>query len=110
MWAARLWPRRLGPAGSAVRRHEDRKSKTGEMMQRLVDADQRPEPRMLQMHIEGGGTKPLGAIDDDVNDEIDQREKPESRCDDQQQRHRDGEMDQTMRQQWQRPSGFLVLA
>jgi len=45
-----------------------------------------------------------------VNDEIDHGEKPESRRDDQDQRHPDHEMDRTMRQQWQRPSGLLVLA
>src|ERR1044072_3829740 len=34
------------PAGS-VRRHEDRQAETGQMVQRLVDSDQRPEPRMI---------------------------------------------------------------
>ena len=30
-----------------IRGHEDRQAETGEMMQRLVDADQRPEPGVL---------------------------------------------------------------
>src|SRR4051812_34195452 len=37
-----------GPGGSSsVCCHEDRKPKTGEMMQRLIDTDQGPEPGML---------------------------------------------------------------
>src|SRR6202030_1233550 len=54
-------------AQSLVRGHEDRQPKTGEVMQRLVDADQGPEPGMLRRHAEGRGAQPLGAIDRDVD-------------------------------------------
>src|SRR5271156_5542547 len=71
------------PAGSAVGGHEDRKRKTGEVMQRLIDANQRPEPWMLQRHAEIRRYESLGAIDRDVDDEIDHRDEPEFRRDDQ---------------------------
>src|SRR5665213_599555 len=99
-----------GPAQSAVGRHENRQSEIGQMVQRLIDPDQRPEPGMLQIDIEGGGAKPLGAIDRDVDREIDQGEEPELRRDDQDQHQRNRQMNQTMRQQRQRPSGLLILA
>src|ERR1700760_2879365 len=37
---------------AAVGRDEDRKPETGQVMQRLIDADQRPEPGVLQIDIE----------------------------------------------------------
>ena len=49
---------RMAPDGS-VRRHEDREAEAGQMMQRLVDADQRPEPGMLQVTPNGGDESPL---------------------------------------------------
>src|ERR1700730_10766954 len=67
-----------GPIGS-IRRHENRKTETGQMMQRLIDPDQRPEPRMpgLVRHAEARGAKPLGAIDRDVDEKIDDGDEPE---------------------------------
>jgi hypothetical protein len=97
------------PARS-IRRHENRKTKTGEMVQRLVDAYQRPEPRMLHRHIKVRGAKTLGAVDHDVNDEIDQRDEPEPRRDNQDQRHRNPKVHETVRQQGPFPSLPLVLA
>src|SRR6185312_10579226 len=73
------------PAQSAVCRHVDRQTEIGQMVQGLVDADQCPEPGVLQRHVEGGGAEPLGPIDGDVNDEIDESEEPEPRRDDQNQ-------------------------
>src|SRR5437879_4411052 len=92
-----------GPVPSAagsVRRHEDRQAETGEMVQRLVDADQRPEPRMLvlQRHAEPGSDDPLDAVDGDVNGEVDEGDEPESRRDDQDQRQRYREVHEAMRQ------------
>src|SRR6266566_2874546 len=86
-------------AGS-VRRHVDRQAETGEVMQRLVDADQRPEPRMLilQCHAHSRCAKPLGAIDGDVNGEVDEGDEPEFRRDDQDQQQRHREVDQTVSQ------------
>ena len=48
------------------------------MVQRLIDADQRPEPRMLMLlrHIEGGGAQTLGAIHDDMDGKIDKGDEP----------------------------------
>jgi len=81
-------------------------------LQRLVDADQRPEPGMLrlQRHTERRRADPLEAVDRDVNGEVDQGDEPEPRRDNQDQRHRHGEVHQTMRQQRQRPAGLLILA
>ena len=47
-----------------VRRHEDRQAEAGEMVQRLIDPDQPPEPLMLHGHVEAGDAKSLGAIAD----------------------------------------------
>ncbi|MGY4448151.1 hypothetical protein ACVWZR_002811 [Bradyrhizobium sp. i1.3.1] len=41
------------------------------MMQGLVDADQGPEPGMRQVDTEIGGDEPLGAVDGDVDREVD---------------------------------------
>src|SRR6266852_5766799 len=95
-------------AGS-IRRHENRQAEAGEMMQRLIDPDQRPEPWMLHRHFKGGGAKTLGAIDRDVNREIDQGDEPEPRRDNQDQRRCNRKVHKTMCQQWQRPSALLVL-
>ena len=99
------------PAGS-VRRHEDRQAEAGQVVQRLIDADQRPEPwmRLLQRDAERRRDDTLEAIDRDVNGEVDQGDEPEPRRDDQDQRHRHREMDEAMRQQRQRPAGLLILA
>src|SRR6202040_2762957 len=61
------------PARS-IRRHENRQAETGQMVQRLVDPDQGPEPRVLFLlgHAKGRCAKSLGAIDRDVDDKIDQ--------------------------------------
>src|SRR6187551_3939249 len=91
---------RLPLAAGSVARHEDRKAETGEMVQRLIDAYQRPEPRMLVLHrhAEAGSHDPLDAVDGDVNREVDKGDEPESRRDDQDQRHRYREVDEAMRQ------------
>ena len=94
----------------SVRGHEDRQAKTGQVMQRLVNPDQRPEPGMFERHVEPRGDQALGAIDDDVNHEIDHGKEPESRCDEQDQRQRHRQMYQAMRQQGQRPADLLILA
>src|SRR3954464_12709653 len=80
-----IFSEKTGPAFRAhvlIRRHEDRKPETGEVMQRLIDADQRPEPGMFLVDAEGRGAQSLGAIDRDVNDEVDEGDEPEFRCDD----------------------------
>src|ERR1700681_792821 len=71
-----------GPIRS-IRRHENRKTETGQMMQRLIDPDQRPEPRMprLVRHAEPRGAKSLGAVDRDVDEKIDDGDEPEPRRD-----------------------------
>src|SRR4051794_24781959 len=91
----------------SVRRHEDREPEPGEMMQRLIDADQPPEPLMVHRDVEGGDAKALGAIDDEVDRKIDKRDEPEFRRDEQNQQHRYRKVDKTMRQQRQRPAGLL---
>src|SRR5262245_11770891 len=58
----RIRTRRLIEGGALVRGHEDRQAKAGEVMQRLVDADQRPEPGMLLADAEMRGDKTLGAV------------------------------------------------
>src|SRR4029077_1471013 len=73
-------------AASAVGRHEDREAKAGQMVQRLINPDEGPEPGMVRRHVEGRGAEPLGAIDRDVNEEVDDRDEPESWRDDQDQR------------------------
>src|SRR6201747_2982379 len=100
----------IGSASLLIGRHENRKAEPGEMMQRLIDADQRPEPWMFQRHTERRGAKPLGAVDRDVNGEIDKGDEPEPRRDDRYQHQRHGKMHQAMREQRQRPAGLLVLA
>src|SRR4051812_10429762 len=50
----------------SVRRHEDRQPEPGEVVQRLIDADQPPEPLMVHRHVESGDAKALGAVDDEV--------------------------------------------
>src|SRR6188472_1551982 len=87
-------------AAKSVRGHEDRQAETGEMVQRLIDADQRPEPRMLVFlrHAEPRGDQPLDAVDGDVNGEVDKGDEPESRRDDQNERHCYREVDEAMRQ------------
>src|SRR6266404_5895885 len=53
---------RRGRPASSIRRHEDRQTETGEMVQRLIDPDQPPEPLLLLLHREGGDAKSRGAI------------------------------------------------
>src|SRR5438067_1161554 len=67
-------------AAGSVRRHEDRQAEPGEMVQRLVDADQRPEPRMLVLHRHAvaGSEDPLDTADGNVNGEVDEWDEPES--------------------------------
>src|SRR5207245_967555 len=96
-------------AGS-IRRHEDRQTESGEMVQRLVDADQPPEPLMLHRHVESRDAKTLGAIDGDVDREIDKGDEPESRRDDQDEQKRNRKMYQAMHQERQRPALLLILA
>ena len=95
---------------SAVGGHEDRQRKIGEVMQRLVDPDQRPEPGMLQRHAKIRRDESLGAIDRDVDDEIDKRDEPEFRRDDQDHHQCNRKVYQAVGQQRQRPAGLLVLA
>ena len=71
-----------------LRRHEDRQAESGQMVQRLIDPDQPPEPLMLHRHVEGGDAKSLGAIDDEVDGKIDKGDEPEFWRDDQDQQHR----------------------
>src|SRR6266576_1352817 len=101
----------LRPARS-VRRHEDREPKTGEMVQRLIDPDQRPEPWMLILlrHAKCRCANSLGAVDRDMNDKVDDGDEPEPWRDNQDQRHGYCQMHQTVRQQRQCPTFFLVLA
>src|SRR6266516_5375779 len=82
----RIYPgcKSLKPAIS-IRRHEDRETEAGEMVQRLIDPDQPPEPLMLLLHPEVGDAKSIGAIDRDVNRKIDQGDEPEPRRDNQDQ-------------------------
>src|SRR5690242_16062273 len=64
------WPEARSGCGR-VGRHEDGKAKPGQVMQRLVDADQRPEPGMLLVDAEGRGGEAFGAVDCDMDGEID---------------------------------------
>jgi hypothetical protein len=80
------------------------------MMQRLIHADQGPEPLMFLRHPEMRCGKPLGTIDRDVNGKIDQGDKPETRRHDEDQRHCNRQVHQTVGQKRQRPSLPLVLA
>src|SRR5437868_3903 len=64
-------------ARSSVRRHEDRQPEAGEMVQRLVDADQPPEPLVIHGHVKRRDAKPLAAVNDEVDDEIDKGDEPE---------------------------------
>jgi hypothetical protein len=102
----------IASAGSAVRGHENRKAETGEMVQGLVHPDQRPEPGMLLLlrYTKPRCTNSLCAVDRDVNGKIDQGDKPESRRDDQDQRHCNRKMHKAVGEQRKRPSGPLVLA
>src|ERR1700687_2858203 len=72
-------------ARSTVRSHENRQAEAGEMVQRLIDPDQRPEPWVLVLlrHAKRRGAKPLGAVDRDVDRKIDQGDEPELRRDNQ---------------------------
>lgn len=99
-------------SGSPVRRHQNRKAESGEMVQRLVDADQRPEPGMLILlrHPERRRAKSLGAIDGDMNDEVDHRDKPESRRDHHNEDQRNYKVYETMCQQRQGPAGLLIFS
>ena len=80
------------------------------MVERLVDADQPPEPLMLHRHVESRDAKALGAIDGDVDREIDKGNEPESRRDDQDEQERNRKVYQAMHQERQRPAFLLVLA
>src|SRR5206468_11574960 len=73
---------------STIRRHENRQAETGEMVQRLIEPDQGPEPGVLVLlrNAEPRGAKSLAAVDGDVNREVDQGDKPESRRHEQDQR------------------------
>src|SRR5258706_12268616 len=95
---------------SSIRRHEDRETETGEMVQRLIDPDQPPEPLMLLLHREGGDAKSLGAVDCEVNRKIDQADEPEPRRDKQDKHHCNRKMHKAVRQQWKRPALLHVLA
>ena len=105
---------RIEPRGArgSVRGHEDRQAETGEMVQRLVDADQCPEPGMLvlQRHTEAGSDDALDSVDGDVYREVDKGHESESWRDDQDEQQRYRKMDQAMRQQRQGPAGLLILA
>src|SRR5215471_17314865 len=79
-----------------VRCHVDGQAKSGEMVQRLIDADQCPEPRVLRLQAEGRRAQPLGTVDEDVDQKIDHGDKPESRRDDQDQCHCNRQMYQAM--------------
>src|ERR1700737_2328407 len=74
------WLALAKPAGS-IRRHENRQAEAGEMVQRLIDSDQRPEPWVLVLlrHAKRRGAKPLGAVDRDVDRKIDQAQEQEPR-------------------------------
>src|SRR6267154_5284052 len=101
---------RIPGSSGSIRRHEDRKPETGEMMQRLIDTDQRPEPGMFLIDAEGRGAQPLGAIDGDVNEKVDEGDEPEFRRDDQDQEQCNRKVNQAMREQRQLPALLLVLA
>lgn len=79
-------------------------------MQRLIDADQPPEPLMLLGHVEGRDAKALGAVDGDVDRKIDKGDEPEPRRDDQDRRKRNCKVYQAMHQERQCPAGLLILA
>ena len=100
------------PAISAVRRHENRQAEASQVMQRLVYPDQRPEPWMMILlrHAKPRCAKSLGAVDRNVNGEIDQSDKPEFWRDNQDQGHCNRKMYQAVSQQRQCPAGLLVLA
>ena len=85
-------------------------AEAGEVMQGLVDADQGPEPGMCKVDTEIGGDEALGAIDRDVDHEVDQRHKPEFRRHDQDQRQRNRKVNQAVHQERQGPAVLLVLA
>jgi hypothetical protein len=82
------------------------------MMQCLVDADQRPEPRMarLQRHAVARGANALETVDRDVDGEVDEGHEPESWRHRQNQHQRNCKVYEAMGEQRQRPAGLLVLA
>jgi hypothetical protein len=100
------------PVDSSVGGHEDRKAEAGQMVQRLIDADQGPEPWVLVLlrDAESGGAKSLRAIDADMDREVDHGDEPETRRDDQDQHQRNYKVYETVRQQRQRPALLLILS
>jgi len=95
---------------SAVGDDEDGQEEVGQVMQRLIDADQPPEPAMALRHTEMRDTDALEPIDGDVDREVDQSQEPELGLYDGNEQRRQHAMDRAMRQQRQRPSGPLILA
>ena len=82
----------------SISRHVDRQAETSEMVQRLVDAKQRPEPGMLvhQRHTESGSHDSLDTVNGDVDGKVDEGDEPESRRNDQDQHERNREVDEAM--------------
>ncbi len=112
--AGNLIERALSEARSSesVRGHEDRQAEVGQMVQRLVHPDQRPEPRVLVFlrHAESRCDDALAAIDRDVNRKIDHGHEPEPRRNDQDECDRDREVRAAMGEQRKKPAGSLILA
>src|SRR4051794_6201030 len=99
-------------AVSAVGGQEEKQPEAGEMVQRLINADQCPEPWVLVLlrHPECRGTEPLGTIDRDMDHEINDGHEPEARRDDQDQKQGNYKVDEAVRQQRQRPVFLLVFS
>src|ERR1700690_1117543 len=96
----------------SVRGHEDRQAEVGEVVQRLVHADQRPEPRMVVFlcHTQSRRHQPLATIDREVNDKIDHGQEPEPGRADKDKNERNGEVHAAMGEQRKKPAGSLILA
>src|SRR5579883_3373112 len=82
------------------------------MMERLVHADQRPEPGMMVFlrHAQMGGDEALASVDGKMDDEVDHGDEPEPRRNDQDQRHGNRKVHAAMGKQRPKPSLPLVLA
>jgi hypothetical protein len=65
---------------------------------------------MRRRQAETGNAKSLGAVDRNVNGEVDEGNEPEPRRDDQDQCYRNRQMYQAMYQQRQRSARLLILA
>jgi len=82
----------------------------GEVMQSLVDAEQPPEAGLGRVVVEKAVQQPLGAVDGEMDDEIDASDPHEGRRHDRENDSRANGMDADMRQQRKKPAGRLLLA